>query len=160
MTPTIRLPHPMQLGSGSYDPIVGLSFSAGHGNLGWGGQWRTAIRTSKNDDDYQLGDEHRITGWFSYLFNPAISGSARLEYYDRGNISGLDPMIAGPVQTADPDRQAATRVDAAVGLNFAASGGLSGWRVAIEYVVTVDQDLDGPQLETDDQLIIGLQKAF
>ena len=53
-----------------------------------------------------------------------------------------------------------TMTEATVGLNFAASGGLSGWRVDIEYVVTVDQDLDGPQLETDNQLIIGLQKAF
>jgi hypothetical protein len=32
--------------------------------------------------------------------------------------------------------------------------------VAVEYVLAVDQKLDGPQLETDDQLIIGLQKAF
>jgi hypothetical protein len=150
MMPTIRLPYPMQLGSGSYDPIIGLSFSGGRGGLGWGGQWRSAIRTSKNDDDYQLGDEHRVTGWLSYLFSPAVSGSARLEYYDRGNISGLDPMIAGPVQTADPDRQAATRVDAAVGLNFAASGSLSGWRLGIEFIIAIDQNLDGPQLEVDD----------
>jgi hypothetical protein len=160
MRPTIRLPYPMQLGSGSYDPILGLSFSGGRGNLGWGGQWRSALRTSKNDDKYQLGDEHRVTGWLSYLFSPAVSASARLEYYDRGNISGLDPMIMGPVQTADPDRQAATRLDAAIGVNLAASGRLSGWRLAFEYVMPIDQDLAGPQLEIDDQLIIGLQKAF
>ena len=160
MLPTVRLPYPMQLGSGSYDPIIGLSFSGGRGKLGWGGQWRSTIRTAKNDDDYQLGDEHRVTGWLSYLFGPSVSGSARLEYYDRGNISGLDPMIAGPVQTADPERRAATRIDASVGLNFAASGSLTGWRLGIEYVIPLDQDLDGPQLEIDDQLIIGLQKAF
>jgi hypothetical protein len=160
MMPTVRLPYPMQLGSGSYNPIIGLSFSGGRGNIRWGGQWRSTIHTSKNDDDYQLGDEHRVTGWLSYLFRPAVSGSARLEYYDRGNISGLDPMIAGPVQTADPDRQAATRVDAAVGLNFATSGRLSGWHLGIEYIVAIDQKLDGPQLEVDDQLVVGLRKEF
>ena len=160
MTPTIRLPYPMQLGSGSYDPIIGLSYSGDRGNLGWGGQWRSTLRTSKNDDKYQLGDEHRVSGWLSYLFSPAVSASARLEYYDRGNISGQDPLIMGPVQTADPDRQAATRLDAAIGLNLAASGSLTGWRLGLEYVMPLDQDLAGPQLEVDDQLIIGLQKAF
>jgi hypothetical protein len=160
MMPTVRLPYPMQLGSGSYDPIIGLSFTGGRGNLGWGGQWRSTLRKSKNDDKYQSGDEHRVTGWLSYLFSPAVSGSARLEYYDRGNISGQDPMIMGPVQTADPDRQAATRLDAAIGVNLAATGSLSGWRLGLEYVMPLNQDLAGPQLEIDDQLIIGLQKAF
>jgi len=160
MTPIVRVPYPMQLGSGSYDPILGLTYTSGHDQLGWGAQWRSTIRTSKNDDSYQLGDEHRVSAWLSYLFVPAVSASARLEFYDRGNISGLDPMIMGPVQTADPDRQGGSRIDAAVGLNLAASGKLSGWRLGIEYLFAVDQDLEGPQLETDDQLIIGLQKAF
>jgi hypothetical protein len=160
MTPSVRLPYPMQLGSGSYDPIIGLSFSGGQGNLGWGGQWRSTLRTSKNDDKYQLGDEHRVSGWLSYLINDGISASARLEYFDRSNISGQDPMIMGPVQTADPDRQAATRLDAAIGLNLAASGSWTGWRLGLEYVMPIDQDLAGPQLEIDDQLIIGLQKSF
>lgn len=160
MMPTVRMPYPMQLGSGSYDPILGLTYTGGGDRVGWGLQWRSVFRMSKNDDDYQLGDEHRLSGWLSYLFSPAISASARLEYFDRESISGLDPMIMGPVQTADPDRYAARRLDAAVGLNFAASGKMKGWRLGLEYLFAIDQDLDGPQLEIDDQIIIGLQKAF
>ena len=157
MTPTVRLPYPMQLGSGSYDPIVGLSFSGHRTQLGWGGQWRSILRTSSNDDDYQLGDEHRVTAWLSYLFSGAISGSTRLEYFKRENISGQDPAIMGPVQTADPARQQAERLDVALGLNFLAK---SGWRLGLEYTMPVEQRLKGPQLETDDQLMLGLQKAF
>lgn len=160
MTPVVRLPYPMQLSSGSYDPIAGLSYSGNSGRLGWGAQWRGKFRTSRNDDDYQLGDEHRLNAWASYLFRPAISGSVRLESFRRDNISGQDPMIMGPVQTADPDRQAADRLDVAVGFNYAASGSLQGWRLGVEYLLVVNQDLDGPQLETDDQLIVGIQKAF
>lgn len=160
MTPEVRVPYPMQLSSGSYDPILGLTYSGGTGDLGWGAQWRGKFRTSKNDDDYQLGDEHRLNAWLSYLFQPALSASIRLEHFRRDNISGQDPMIMGPVQTADPDRQAVRRMDVAVGLNYAASGGMRGWRLGIEYVFAADQELDGPQLETDDQLIIGLQKSF
>jgi hypothetical protein len=160
MMPVVRVPYPMQLGSGSYDPILGLTYSASSERLGWGAQWRSKFRISKNNDGYQLGDEHRFNAWLSYLFKPAVSGSIRLEHFALGNISGLDPMIMGPVQTADPDRQAARRLDLALGVNLAASGRLKGWRLAVEYVLAVDQKLDGPQLETDDQVIIGLQKAF
>jgi len=160
MTPVVRVPYPMQLGSGSYDPILGINYSGSRERLGWGAQWRGEFRTSRNDDDYELGDEHRLNVWLSYLFRPAISGSIRFEYFRRDNISGQDPMIMGPVQTADPDRQAARRSDVALGINYAASGSMQGWRLALEYVLAVDQKLDGPQLETDDQLIIGLQKAF
>ena len=66
-------------------------------------------------------------------------------------------MIMGPVQTADPARQGAMRVDAALGINFANE---AGHRIALEYLVPVDQDLDGPQLEMDEQLILGYQRTF
>lgn len=160
MMPVIRVPYPMQLGSGTYDPILGLSYSGNHEQLGWGAQWRGKFRPSKNDDDYQLGDEHRLNAWVSYLLRPPMSASVRMEYSRRDNISGQDPMIMGPVQTADPDRQAARRLDVAVGLNYAATGRMQGWRVGLEYVFAADQELDGPQLETDDQLVVGIQKSF
>ena len=161
MTPTVRVPYPMQLGSGSYDPIVGFNLSGGEDRIGWGGQWRSKFRLSDNNDDYSLGDEHRVTGWLSYLLSNSVSSSVRLDYFRRGDVSGQDPSIAGPVQTADPDRQALDRLDVAIGLNFVANkGSLRGWRLGLEYVVPLHQDLDGPQLETDSQLMIGIQKAL
>jgi hypothetical protein len=160
MRPTVRLPYPMQLGSGTYDPLLGLSYSGFADRFSWGAQWRGTFRTGNNDDGYRLGDEHRFTGWFSTLFTSAVSGSIRLEHYNRDNISGIDPSIIAPVQTADPSRQGSNRTDAGIGLNFAASGAMSGWRFAVEYVTPIDQDLDGPQLETDSQLILGVQKSF
>ena len=157
MTPTIRVPYPMQLGSGTYDVIGGLTYSRFFDRWSWGSQWRSTIRTGTNDRGYTLGDEHRLTGWYSRLLSPQFSWSARLEYFDRGNIDGMDPMIMGPVQTADPARQGAMRLDAALGINFATE---SGHRIALEYVIPVDQDLNGPQLETDDMLTLGYQYSF
>jgi hypothetical protein len=161
MQPIVRVPYPMQLGSGSYDPIVGATYAGFGRAFAWGAQWRSTFRLFENNDGYELGDEHRLTGWLSYLFRDPVSASLRLEYYRRGNVSGQDPDIVGPVQTADPDRQAADRMDLAFGLNLAAQeGALHGWRLSFEYVVPVDQDLDGPQLEVDESLMIGVQKAF
>lgn len=160
MQPTVRLPYPMQLGSGSYDPILGLTYSGYGERLAWGAQWRSTFRLQDNDKDYESGDEHRLSGWLSYLWTESTSTSLRIEHYDRSNISGQDPMIVAPVQTADPDRQGVSRTDIAIGINLAGQHGLDGWRLALEYVVPIDQDLDGPQLETDSQLILGLQKAW
>ena len=161
MMPTVRVPYPMQIGSGSIDPIVGVNLSGGGDRLGWGAQWRSTFRASDNDEDYSLGDEHRITGWMSWLLADQVSGSLRLEYFKRDNISGRDPQIIGPVQTADPNRQGIDRLDLVVGFNVvAADGALKGWRLAVEYFTPLDQDLDGPQLETDGQLIIGVQRGL
>lgn len=156
--PSPRLPYPMQLGSGSYDPVVGLTYSKHSAAWGWGGQWRSVFRLGENDENYTLGDEHRLTGWLSYLVNQHLSLSAPLEYYDRGNIDGIDPQIVAPVQTADPDRQGAKRLGVGLGVNFLLPG--EQQRIALEIIAPITQDLDGPQLETDWHATLGWQFAF
>ena len=157
MTPTLRLPYPMQLGSGTYDLIGGLTYTRFFDASSWGTQWRSLIRTGDNDEGYTLGDEHRVTAWYSRLINPNVSWSARLAWFDRGNVDGIDTLIVAPVQTADPLNQGASRLDAAVGINYAHAG---GHRLALELIAPLDQDLDGPQLETDWQLVAGYQFTF
>lgn len=160
MRPTVRVPYPMQLGSGTYDPVLGITYT-GHANAwSWGGQWRSTFRVMDNDEDYRLGDEHMLTGWLSYLISPIISASVRIAYRDQDSISGIDYRIAGPVQTADPDRLSGETTSVAVGVNVLAGGSLEGWRLALEYSVPIEQDLNGPQLETDSVLTFGLQRAW
>ena len=158
--PTVRVPYPMQLGSGTWDPIAGVSLSAFGEAISWGAQWRSTFRLSDNDEEYRLGNEHRLTAWASYSPYDPVSLSLRTEYVDWENISGIDPMIMGPVQTADPGRMGGSRLDVGAGINFAGTGALRGWRLAIEYLIPVSQDLNGPQLETEGTLILGLQKSW
>jgi len=157
MTPTVRVPYPMQLGSGTYDVIGGLTYSRYFDRWSWGAQWRSTIRNGTNDEGYSLGDEHRLTAWYSRLLSTHFSWSGRVAYFDRNNVNGMDPLIMGPVQTADPARQGAKRLDAALGINFATE---SGHRIALEYVIPLEQDLEGPQLKTDDLLTVGYQFSF
>lgn len=157
MRPTLRLPYPMQLGSGTYDLTGALTYTRFGERGSWGAQWRSTFRTGDNDEGYRFGDEHRVTAWLSRLLSARLSWSARVEAYDRGNIHGMDPLIVAPVQTADPLKQGATRVDAAVGLNYISP---REHRVAFEMVVPLRQDLDGPQLETDWRLTAGYQFTF
>ena len=158
MRPTLRMPYPMQLGSGTYDLLTGLTYSSFFSDrASWGAQWRSTLRTGDNDEGYSLGDEHRLTAWYSRLVSSRVSWSARLEWFDRANIDGIDPLIVAPVQTADPLYQGASRLDAALGLNFASN---AGHRLAFEFIAPLEQDLDGPQLETDWQLTAGYQFSF
>lgn len=153
--PTPRLPYPMQLGSGTYDLLAGVTYSGGSDRWGWGSQWQSTIRTGSNDEGYTLGDKHQLAGWLSYQLHPRVSASARLTYSDRGNIDGIDALIMAPVQTADPDRHAAKRTDLGLGANFVLPG--ERQRLALELSAPVSQRLDGPQLETDWQLTLGWQ---
>ena len=153
MTPSPRLPYPMQLGSGSFDPILGLTYATAPSEWSWGAQWRSVFRVMDNDEDYRLGDQHEVTGWLSFAPSEQLSLSGRLKWTERGAIDGRDPRIVAPVQTADPDRQAGSRLDAGLGLNYL----WRSQRVALEFSVPVYQELDGPQLEVDYQLTLGLQ---
>ena len=154
--PEVRLPYPMQLGSGSYDLITGLTYRGHEGLWGWGGQWQATWRTQENDEDYQLGDEHKLSAWLSYQVQDRLSMSARLAYLDRANIDGQDPRIMAPVQTADPDRQARQQLDLGLGANWIMP---DGHRLALEVSAPLLQDVDGPQMETDWTVTLGWQFA-
>lgn len=153
--PSPRLPYPMQLGSGTYDLIAGLTYSGRSGPWGWGGQWRSTLRTGENDEDYTLGDEHQVQSWISHLLSDSVSVSLRLVHTDRGNIDGMDPRIMAPVQTADPDRQAFDRLDLTAGLNWVLPRGVH--RLALEIGRPLHQDVDGPQMESDWSATLGWQ---
>ena len=155
MRPTIRLPYPMQLGSGSYDLVTGLTYSDRATKVAWGSQWRSILRLQDNSADYRLGDEHQLSSWLSFRVAPAISLSGRLAYLHRGNIDGRDSLVMGPVQTADPNRHKRQRLDLAIGGNWVLPN--ASYRLGLEFSVPVWQRLAGPQMETDWGLTLGLQ---
>jgi hypothetical protein len=159
--PTLRLPYPMQLGSGTYDLIPGVTYKGRSGDIGWGAQYLATIRTGENDENYTLGDLHELTGWGNYSWTPAVSVSLRVTARTRDNIDGIDPRIVAPVQTANPDFQGGDRIDISLGLNLSGQrGAWRGWRGAVEFGVPVDQDLDGPQMEADWFVTAGLRYMF
>ncbi|MBT5265422.1 MAG: copper-binding protein [Rhodospirillaceae bacterium] len=159
-TPTVRLPYSMQLGSGTFDLLPALDFATRKGNWGFGAGYSGILRLGENDDDYTLGNEHRVTGWASYNLNPEVSITAKLIAETVESISGIDPNIVGPVQTADPDNYGGERVQAALGLNFRGSGELSGMRIGFQVAMPLYQDLNGPQMKQSWVATAGLTFMF
>jgi len=161
MTPTVRLPYAMQLGSGTWDLLPGVTIKGRQAAFGWGLQYQGTLRTGTNGQGYRLGDSHMVTGWVSYMLAPWISTSARLAGRTTGRIHGIDPAIVGPVQTADPNDYGGDRADGYLGVNLIApSGPLEGYRLGIELGAPFYQKLNGPQMKEKWQLTVGVQKAF
>ena len=101
------------------------------------------------------------TAWVAASLSEGVAFSGRVQAETLGRVDGMDPLIMGPVQTANPDFQGGESVTGLVGVNFAATGGpLRGWRLGIEGGVPIVQDLNGPQMPTDYTLTVGVQKGF
>ena len=158
--PTVRVPYAMQVGSGTYDLLPGITYNGRLGHWYWGGQYMGTVRLG-DDRGYSLGQDHMVSSWLNYQWRPFISTSLRLQYDSLGRIDGIDPMIAGPVQTADPDNYGGDTVNLNLGVNLMGqSGGLAGHRLAIEASLPLHRDLNGPQMETDWAIMAGWQYAF
>ena len=159
--PTLVLPYPMQIGSGTFDLLPGLTYSGHEERIGWGAQYAGVVRLGENDENYTLGDEHALTAWGSYLWDDWISTSFRVRGRTIGTIDGQDSRITAPVQTADPNNHGGERIDTLFGINLAGQEGvLRGHRIALEFGLPVFQDLNGPQMESDWFITVGWQFAF
>ncbi len=161
---TVRLPYPMQLGSGSYELLPGLTYSGHHHAWSWGAQGRGRIRLNENHAGYRLGNEYALTAWGAIDAAKWVSFSLRAEWQHNLNIHGREESSSvnpAVIPTADPGRRAAASLSLLGGVNFALPGGLlSGLRLAVEVGVPVYQWLDGPGLETDWTTTAGVQYAF
>lgn len=167
----VRLPYPMQPGSGTYDFLPGFTYLAQNGHYSWGAQGIATIRTGK-DEGYRLGNRFDGTLWLAKNLSTSLSVSARLSGETWGKIKGSDdrisqslmPMGMGPfpsVPTAIPNLRGGNRINVLIGANYyIRSGFAKGHRLALEVGAPVYQNLDGPQLETDWTGTLGWQLAM
>ncbi len=159
--PNLRLPYPMQLGTGTFDFEPGLTYTGKRNQWAWGAQYKAMIRLSENSQDYTFGDAHQISSWASYSYSPSISFSARLTGKTVDGIDGQDDNITAPVQTANPNNQGGDYVNLGFGFNSVfQEGWLRGHRIALEYSMPIMQDVNGIQLEMENMLTFGYQYAF
>jgi len=141
-TPTLRLPYAMQIGSGTFDFLPGITYTGQKSRWGWGTQYRANIRLEdENSEGYSLGDQHNLTAWGGYQFNQWFQGNTRLT----ANYGGR-------------------RVEASMGFNITPQAiqaiDVRGLEIGGEVTVPLYQDLNGPQLERDVSAILGVSYRF
>tara|TARA_B110000483_G_scaffold141911_1_gene169563 strand:- start:151068 stop:152078 length:1011 start_codon:yes stop_codon:yes gene_type:complete len=157
-----QLPYPMQLGSGSYALLPGITYSKTEQSWSWGAQVKGTIQIGENDRDYTLGDLWQASAWAARPVTEQLSFSVRMAWQDWGNIDGADSALnANMIATADPSRRAGSRLDAGLGLNWIVGvREHNAFRVSAEYLVPVQQGLEGPNLETDSSVVFKTQYSF
>ena len=158
----LRLPYPMQLGSGTFNLDPGVAYLVQNGRWNMGGHLGSSIPVGTNDNGYRLGRRAKLDAWVTRRWNDWFSSSFRTVASSWGDIEGADPLLnAAMVPTAVPDFRGGNRVELRVGLNFyVAEGEFARNRFSIEVAQPIRQSLHGPQLQQSFSLNIGWQYAW
>jgi len=157
-----RLAYGTQLGSGTIDLLPALTYTGKSNAFSWGAQYTGTLRLeSENDESYQLGNIHQLTGWLGYRWMPWLQTTARLNARTQGAIDGQDPNIVGPAIGADPDNYGGERLDGLLGVHFyVPSGPLTGLRLGVEGGLPIYENVNGTRLGADWFLRLGVTKHF
>lgn len=155
MMANAKLPYAMQLGTGTFDLLPGLTYVGEADLWSWGAQGIGRLHLGENDEGYRYGNRFDSTGWLTRTFG-TLDTSLRLNFAHWSNIHGADADLnPAMVPTADPKLQGGDRLDALLGLSW--HGHQSGHRLGLEFGLPMYQDLDGPALETDWTVTLGWQ---
>lgn len=162
MRMNMRLAYGMQLGSGTWDAMPGITYTGQTGNWGWGAQYVAVLRMEdENDRGYRLGDKHTLTAWGTYAFKPELEFHTRLQADHIGKIKGSDPLITSPMTGSDPENYGGRYLDGSVGFTYKPEIlGKRNNRFGVDVSAPLYQDLNGPQLKRDYALTIGWGHSF
>jgi hypothetical protein len=161
-----QLPYSMQLGSGTFDPILGLLYQASSSPWWWGLDLRYTGRWYDNRRDYRLGDEVAFDAYGMYQLRYDLVLQLQLNLFYQGKIRGeMDSAASGesghmmpgnplsPYMSPlwDPAHYGGTQLFSTVGLQ---------WQPRPFHVLDlavglpIYRDLNGPQLETDYRVML------
>ncbi|TQI70494.1 outer membrane putative beta-barrel porin/alpha-amylase [Gramella sp. Hel_I_59] len=162
MMENARLAYPMQLGSGTLDPTVGVTYLGQTDKLSWGFQPKFKFRLGENSQDYTLGNRFDAVAWTAYSLFQSWSVSGSLSYFDQQEIDGVDaamnPMMMPLFDTINSGR---SQLDLGLGSNFyVPTGTLKNLRVGIEVKLPLYQEMNGIQMKNQLAGTIGLQYSL
>ena len=154
--------YPMQPTTGTWDLIAGMTWLWQTDQFSGGVQAGLRIPIDENRYGYRVGEKVTGTTWGAFRLTDWASVSGRLTVQWQDSVSGVDERIgvimAPPMEAGN---HGGTWVEGGVGLNLLTTGGpLKGHRLAIEAIMPIYQDLNGPQLKRDWSVVLGWQKAF
>lgn len=162
MTPRLRLPYAMQLGSGTWDGLLGATYSGQSDKWSWGAQYKATIRLEdENSQSYRLGDRHIVNTWAGRQLSPSIAVLGKISLEKTGKIKGRDANITAPVQTANPNNYGGKFINAGIGLQYRPKyTPIRGISIDTELTLPIYQNVNGVQMERDWGLGFRISKSF
>lgn len=156
-----RLAYNMQLGTGSYALLPGLTYVYTANNWSAGAVASADVKLNNNAQGYKWGNIYDVSAWYSYKILSFLSLSVRADAYTQGQITGYDAKLY-PLTSSDPTADikntGGTHALVYGGFNFYKSDWmLSNFHLVAEYGLPVYENLNGIQTAQKSNFIIGLQ---
>ena len=156
----IRAPYGMQLGTGTYDILIGYTLSKTIDAFSWGAQLKYRLALNDNNG-WNFGDKLEVNSWISYLWTNEISSAIRLLAINEDHINGNDSLITGRNPTQEPANYGGSSYFVGISLNMIGQDiEIRGHRLALELLNPIEQDLNGLQMEKGTSIILAYQKAW
>jgi len=119
------LPYSMQLGSGTFDPFIGVLYEGSSSPFWWGANASYLARAYENYKSYNLGDEYRLDLYGMYQLRHNLVGELQIKGKYVGDIEGEaqeieqdgdghmngNPNMAFMSNLYDPDNYGGSTVD-------------------------------------------------
>lgn len=162
MYPSKRLPYMMQMGSGTFDFMPGLTYLANLNNAAISIQLKTVIHPYNNSLGYRLGDQIGLNVWGAYKWFPWLSNSLRLEASSTKPIIGNDPSVVSTIEpSANAHNYGGQTATSYFGVNiYFDRSFLSNNRLSVEYGIPLYQNLNGTQQAKKSTLHLGWLISF
>ncbi len=161
-----RVAYGMQSGTGSVSILPGVSFIRQYEKLALGTEAVADIELNNNTAGYRFGNEYHANVWAGYRFLNFMGGSLRAEGVQADNISGSDKVISIPINeqydpTMNSKNYGGTRCTVYAGLTFHVKKQFKERiRIQLEAGVPVYENLNGPQMSQQANILAGVQYKF
>lgn len=162
MMTNTKLAYPMQLGTGTWDPFLGLTYLGQSNFFSWGLQSIYKFRLSNNSRHYTLGNSFRTNLWAAFKVSNSFSFSMNFYFLNKAKIDGVDkdlnPLMMPLFNTANSGK---SQLDTSVGINYYISkGSLKNLRSGLELKMPLMQNVNGIQMKRKLMLSYGIQYSF
>ena len=156
------LAYPMQMGSGTFDPTLGLTYLGQSDTFSWGLQPKFKFRIGENNENYSLGNRFDAVAWGAVKASDLISFSTSLSYFNTGKIDGEDTRLHKMMMPLfDAQNSGRSELDLGIGSNlYISTGALKNLRFGVEVKIPVYQDVNGLQMKNKLNGMLGLQYSF
>jgi hypothetical protein len=146
----------MQLGSGTWDLLPSLTYTAQRDSWFWGGQVSSALRLQhENESGYRLGDAYELTAWAGPRLASWLFLSGRIRYSAVDSIHGEYDELhseSGPMDF--PSNYGGRYWDLGVGARVVVPRGyLEGNQLSLEWLQPLRDRVEGYQLERRGSLV-------
>lgn len=162
MNPETKLAYPMQLGSGTWDPMMGVNYQYTGNKVVAGFQFNHIIRFNQNSEGYNLGDVSSANAWVGYLVNDRfnVNFGGRLQY--NAQIQGKDADFNEMMMPLFNKLNSGFRMASAIASAnyFILDGPVKNTRIGASITVPIWQYFIGTQMKRQQGFTFGLQHSI